>query len=132
MHKFLPWEQAEEVTFECEPGTLQQHKLATLKELGVTRLSLGIENFDDRILEANGRPAPLTFDIGEGSLCPAGASGEAPLARGPGAIFPRPEGLDPWYYWTRGWPMVLAIIGLACAVVGLLWTATVLVIYSLA
>ena len=37
-----------EVTFECEPGTLQQHKLATLKQLGVTRLSLGVENFETR------------------------------------------------------------------------------------
>jgi oxygen-independent coproporphyrinogen-3 oxidase len=51
----MSWEGAQEVTFECEPGTLQQPKLAALKELGVTRLSLGIENFDDRILEENGR-----------------------------------------------------------------------------
>jgi oxygen-independent coproporphyrinogen III oxidase len=51
----LPWSGAEEVTFECEPGTLQQHKLETLRELGVTRLSLGIENFDAKILEFNGR-----------------------------------------------------------------------------
>jgi oxygen-independent coproporphyrinogen-3 oxidase len=51
----LPWDGAEEVTFECEPGTLQQHKLETLRELGVTRLSLGIENFDPKILEFNGR-----------------------------------------------------------------------------
>jgi len=58
----LPWKQAEEVTFECEPGTLQQHKLETLKELGVTRLSLGIENFDDEILETNGR-AHLSSEI---------------------------------------------------------------------
>jgi oxygen-independent coproporphyrinogen III oxidase len=43
------------VTFECEPGTLQRHKLETLKSLGVTRLSLGIENFDPKILEYNGR-----------------------------------------------------------------------------
>ena len=42
----LPWKGAEEVTFECEPGTLQQHKLEALRELGVTRLSLGVENFD--------------------------------------------------------------------------------------
>src|SRR5262249_18744768 len=49
----LPWDGAAEVTFECEPGTLQQHKLEALKALGVTRLSLGIENFDDRILEEN-------------------------------------------------------------------------------
>jgi len=60
--QFLPWDGAEEVTFECEPGTLQQHKLAALKSLGVTRLSLGIENFDDQILEENGR-AHLSAEI---------------------------------------------------------------------
>ena len=51
----INWDQAEEVTFECEPGTLQEPKVKTLKELGVTRLSLGIENFTDEILESNGR-----------------------------------------------------------------------------
>ncbi|HEY4310494.1 MAG TPA: coproporphyrinogen-III oxidase family protein [Pirellulales bacterium] len=51
----INWDQAEEVTFECEPGTLSQPKLATLKELGITRLSLGIENFSDAVLEENGR-----------------------------------------------------------------------------
>ena len=39
----INWDLAEEVTFECEPGTLQENKLETLKDLGVTRLSLGIE-----------------------------------------------------------------------------------------
>lgn len=56
------WHGAAEVTFECEPGTLQQHKLAALKEAGVTRLSLGIENFSDKILESNGR-AHLSAEI---------------------------------------------------------------------
>ena len=51
----MPWDGAKEVTFECEPGTLQKHKLETLREMGVTRLSLGIENFDPKILEFNGR-----------------------------------------------------------------------------
>ncbi len=51
----INWDQAEEVTFECEPGTLSQPKLATLRDLGVTRLSLGIENFSDAVLEENGR-----------------------------------------------------------------------------
>jgi len=51
----INWDQAEEVTFECEPGTLSQPKVATLRELGVTRLSLGVENFGDAILEENGR-----------------------------------------------------------------------------
>ena len=55
MKAILPWDEAKEVTFECEPGTLNKGKLAAIKELGVTRLSLGIENFDDHILEINGR-----------------------------------------------------------------------------
>jgi oxygen-independent coproporphyrinogen-3 oxidase len=58
----INWDQAEEVTFECEPGTLQENKLETLKELGVTRLSLGVESFTDRILEENGR-AHLSKEI---------------------------------------------------------------------
>ena len=44
-----------EFAFECEPGTLSQKKLGTIKELGVTRLSLGVEHFNDKILEINGR-----------------------------------------------------------------------------
>jgi len=55
LREHIGWEQAEEVTFECEPGTLSAPKIQTLKDLGVTRLSLGIENFDDRVLEENGR-----------------------------------------------------------------------------
>ena len=58
----IDWSLAEEVTFECEPGTLQEGKVKTLKELGVTRLSLGIENFSDQILEENGR-AHLTKEV---------------------------------------------------------------------
>jgi oxygen-independent coproporphyrinogen III oxidase len=50
-----PWDQAEEVTFECEPGTLTEPKLAAIRAMGVTRLSLGVENFNDQILELNGR-----------------------------------------------------------------------------
>ena len=51
----INWDHAEEVTFECEPGTLAEPKVHTLRELGVTRLSLGVENFSDAILEENGR-----------------------------------------------------------------------------
>jgi len=54
------------------------------------------------------------------------------LFSGVGYVFPRPEGLDPFYYWTRGPAKVLALIGLACLVVCLLWTAAVLVIFSVA
>ncbi|MEK6674558.1 MAG: coproporphyrinogen-III oxidase family protein [Planctomycetota bacterium] len=49
------WKNAREVTFECEPGTLKKHKLETIKAIGTTRLSLGVEHFDDGILELNGR-----------------------------------------------------------------------------
>ena len=55
MKELLPWDEVKEVTFECEPGTLTDKKLKTLHEVGVTRLSLGVENFDDHILEINGR-----------------------------------------------------------------------------
>ena len=58
----INWDKAEEVTFECEPGTLQESKVKALRELGVTRLSLGIENFSDSILEENGR-AHLTKEV---------------------------------------------------------------------
>jgi oxygen-independent coproporphyrinogen-3 oxidase len=50
-----PWSAAEEITFECEPGTITESKLDVIRRSGVTRLSLGVENFDDRILELNGR-----------------------------------------------------------------------------
>ena len=43
------------VAFECEPGTLNPGKLVAIRGLGVTRLSLGVENFDDHVLEINGR-----------------------------------------------------------------------------
>jgi oxygen-independent coproporphyrinogen III oxidase len=51
----IDWSLAEEVTFECEPGTLSEPKVKAFKELGVTRLSLGVENFSDKVLEENGR-----------------------------------------------------------------------------
>jgi oxygen-independent coproporphyrinogen III oxidase len=51
----IDWSLAEEVTFECEPGTLAEPKVKALKELGVTRLSLGVENFSDQVLQENGR-----------------------------------------------------------------------------
>jgi oxygen-independent coproporphyrinogen-3 oxidase len=51
----MPWIGAREVTFECEPGTLTRSKLEAIREIGVTRLSLGIESFDDEILRVNGR-----------------------------------------------------------------------------
>jgi oxygen-independent coproporphyrinogen-3 oxidase len=55
MKAMIPWDEAEEVAFEAEPGTLSEKKLECIREIGVTRLSLGVEHFDDHILESNGR-----------------------------------------------------------------------------
>jgi oxygen-independent coproporphyrinogen-3 oxidase len=44
-----PWSGAEEITFECEPGTLTEGKLEAIRDFGVTRLSLRVENFDDHV-----------------------------------------------------------------------------------
>lgn len=49
------WTDDAEITFECEPGTVREPKLVALKKHGVTRLSLGVESFDARVLELNGR-----------------------------------------------------------------------------
>lgn len=62
IHESFGWDAAEEVTFECEPGTLSEPKVKALKALGMTRISLGVENFDDAILDANGR-AHLSAEI---------------------------------------------------------------------
>ena len=55
MKDLMPWDKCQEVAFEAEPGTLNEKKLEALREIGVTRLSLGVEHFDDHILESNGR-----------------------------------------------------------------------------
>ncbi|MDH3785073.1 MAG: radical SAM protein, partial [Acidobacteriota bacterium] len=62
LRRRFDWSEVEEFAFECEPGTLTQQKLETIRDVGVTRLSLGVENFDDRILEENGR-AHVTKEI---------------------------------------------------------------------
>ena len=62
LQRTLPWDGASEIAFECEPGTLTRAKLEAIKEIGVTRLSLGVENLDDRILEENGR-AHVTKEV---------------------------------------------------------------------
>ena len=47
-----------------------------------------------------------------------------------GYMCPRPPGVNPFYYWTKGGAMVLALIGIACLVVALVWTAVVLILYA--
>ena len=62
MKRLLPWDQVREAAFECEPGTITEGKIKLIREQGFTRLSLGIENFNDTILKANGR-AHLSKEI---------------------------------------------------------------------
>jgi oxygen-independent coproporphyrinogen-3 oxidase len=49
------WEEVEECTFECEPGTVTSEKLKTLKSLGVTRVSIGFQTLNNEILRRSGR-----------------------------------------------------------------------------
>lgn len=46
---------AGEITLEVNPGTAAEDKLQLLKEAGVTRLSVGVQSFDDGCLQAAGR-----------------------------------------------------------------------------
>ncbi len=50
-----------EVTLEANPGTFERAKFAAFKAAGVSRLSLGVQSFDPRFLEALGR----VHDAGE-------------------------------------------------------------------
>lgn len=51
----LPLEENGEFTFEANPEDLTFRKLSILKNAGVNRLSIGIQTFDDQVLQAIGR-----------------------------------------------------------------------------
>lgn len=51
----LPQVSDMEVTMEANPSTLDTAKLAGFRDAGVTRLSLGVQSFDDALLERIGR-----------------------------------------------------------------------------
>ena len=51
----LPWRDTISITFEAEPGTVRPEKLQLLRDMGVDRLSMGVETFQPRLLEINGR-----------------------------------------------------------------------------
>jgi oxygen-independent coproporphyrinogen-3 oxidase len=44
-----------EITLEANPGTFEQEKFATYRALGINRLSIGIQSFQDSKLQALGR-----------------------------------------------------------------------------
>jgi oxygen-independent coproporphyrinogen-3 oxidase len=49
------WDRIREVTFECAPRSVSSELLAVLRGEGVTRLSMGVQSFDDDLLATNGR-----------------------------------------------------------------------------
>jgi hypothetical protein len=111
-------------TVDLAPGTPLKAHLRDIRavhfgSLYLVPLFLGLAYAFDRL----GVPwwHQLFFPVGLGLLV---------LFAGVAYLFPKPPGLDPFYYWTRGPAMVLSLVGLACLVVCLLWTAAVLVIWS--
>jgi oxygen-independent coproporphyrinogen-3 oxidase len=55
LQNLLPWSEAREVTFELAPRSVTPRKAQALRDAGVTRVSLGVQELDDDILERNGR-----------------------------------------------------------------------------
>jgi oxygen-independent coproporphyrinogen-3 oxidase len=49
------WSEIGEISFECAPRTTTRKRLAALRAVGVNRLSMGVQQLDDQVLERNGR-----------------------------------------------------------------------------
>ncbi|KAL4468683.1 hypothetical protein ABPG74_005186 [Tetrahymena malaccensis] len=45
-----------EITMECDPGTFDAQKILFYEDLGINRISLGIQSFNDKILQNLNRP----------------------------------------------------------------------------
>ncbi len=68
----LPLDGLREWTFEVNPATISAEKAARLRELGVNRISAGVQSWDDGILKTLGRAhtagqAGATFDVLRGA-----------------------------------------------------------------
>ena len=55
LDRIISWGSVSEVTFECAPQSVDSEKLIALKQIGVSRLSMGVQSFDDEVLRQNGR-----------------------------------------------------------------------------
>lgn len=55
IHELLPTQTTKEFTVEANPGDLTEDKLLVLKNLGIDRLSMGVQTFDNRLLKKIGR-----------------------------------------------------------------------------
>lgn len=48
-------EKIKEFTIECNPNSISKEKLAIYKDIGINRISLGVQSFDDEVLKEIGR-----------------------------------------------------------------------------
>jgi oxygen-independent coproporphyrinogen-3 oxidase len=55
IRSLLPLEPGLEVTLEANPGTFECDRFRAFREAGVTRLSIGVQSFDDTLLKRIGR-----------------------------------------------------------------------------
>jgi len=55
IHAVLPGISDMEITLEANPGTFEQEKFSDYRQLGINRLSIGIQSFNDQYLSSLGR-----------------------------------------------------------------------------
>ena len=55
LHDTFDTSNVEEITLEANPGEAPLQHLKDMKKLGVDRLSMGFQSFDDKILKVLGR-----------------------------------------------------------------------------
>ncbi|HEX5035652.1 MAG TPA: radical SAM family heme chaperone HemW, partial [bacterium] len=53
--RHFSWENSTEITLETNPKTVNRDKLASFRSLGLNRISLGVQSFQDRFLKVLGR-----------------------------------------------------------------------------
>lgn len=51
----IPWNSVEEITFECAPQSTSESRLHVLRDCGVSRISLGVQQLNDVVLQNSGR-----------------------------------------------------------------------------
>ena len=59
----IPLAEQIEITLEANPGTFESHKFAEFRALGINRLSIGIQSFNDALLKRLGRVHSATEAI---------------------------------------------------------------------
>ena len=55
LQKILPWDADIEITLEANPGTIDNHHFNEYRQVGINRLSIGVQSFQDRFLKVCGR-----------------------------------------------------------------------------